>query len=322
MSRSVRLVLSTAAATIAVSLAAAAFADPPIPSPKNTLCPTVQCMRVTNEVDNLDGTFTVTFETFNWFNTDDDGGVNRITFFTGNLVSKLCSGGDIDVQVEVVGATPPPGWTVGQTDINKVEFQAISTANEIPDVDLCDPAVLGGCFTGGGCGNGLGGFTITLRPQVPVGDLCSWTANWRHLDENGLDNGDEMNFGSVSWTFGSILEEYSNAEYPPSSFAQNGVDDCAKKVQKKAVKYAQKRLKAFGKCRDDINKGKDCDEVKRDGKVSQAQQKMDTAIDDFCSNDQVANIAWCGTTVANLKTCLLAELNASTDEALTAIYGP
>lgn len=78
----------------------------------------------------------------------------------------------------------------------------------------------------------------------------------------------------------------------------------------------------FAKCNDAINKGKTCDTAKRDAKVSQAQMKMDEAIDDFCTDDTVANIGWCGTTVANLKTCLLAQLDASTDAALATIYGP
>jgi hypothetical protein len=278
-------------------------------------------MRVTNTVDNGDGTYDVTFETFNWFNTTEDGGVNRILFFTGNLQSKLCTGGVIDVQADVVGASAPPGWIVVTASINKVEFQTVSTTFEIPDIGLCDPSVIGGCFTGGGCGNDQGGFVITLRPQVPVGDICSWTANWRHLDEFGIDNGDVMNFGSVNWTFGSIVEDYSNTAYPPSSFAQNGVDDCAKQAQKKANKYAQTRLKQFAKCNDKINKGKICDTVKRDQKVDQARLRMEAAIDDFCTEDNVANVAWCGTTKANLKTCLLNQLNDATDDALTAIYG-
>jgi hypothetical protein len=36
------------ALALPVLLAGAASADPPVPDPKNTLCPTVQCMRVTN----------------------------------------------------------------------------------------------------------------------------------------------------------------------------------------------------------------------------------------------------------------------------------
>jgi hypothetical protein len=279
-------------------------------------------MRVTNTTDNLDGSFDVEFETFNWFNTTDDGGVNHILFFTGNLISKICSGGILDVQAEVLGATAPAGWTVVEADTSMVHFQTTSTASEIPDIGLCDPLVLGGCFGSNTCGNDQQGFVITVRPSIPTGDLCSWTANWRHLDEFGIDNGDVMNFGSVSWTFGSIVEDYSNTAYPPSSFAQNNVDDCAKKAQKKAGKYAQTRLKQFAKCNDAINKGKTCDTAKRDAKVSQAQMKMDEAIDDFCTDDTVANIGWCGTTVANLKTCLLAQLDASTDAALATIYGP
>ncbi|MGH7787114.1 MAG: hypothetical protein ACRERC_09640 [Candidatus Binatia bacterium] len=304
-------------------LVAPALADPPVPDPKNTLCPTVQCMRSTNVLDNLDGTFDVTFETFNWFNTTDDGGVNRILFFTGNLKSKLCVGSlSPDAQVDVLGATAPPGWTVVQADTEKVEFAAVATANEIPDIGLCDPAVLGGCFGTNTCGNGLGGFVVKLRPNFPTGGICSWTANWRHLDEFGLDNGDEMNFGSVSWTFGSLIEDYSNAEYPPASFAQNNVDYCARQAQKKAGKYAQTRLKQFGKCNDKINAGKTCDTVKRDQKVTDAQGTLEGAIDDFCTDDAVANIAWCGTTLANLKTCLVNQLNAETDDALAVIYGP
>lgn len=312
---------SVAAVAGSLTFAGAVFADPPVPDSGPTVCPTVQCMRVTGTTDNLDGTYDVTFETFNWFNTTEDGGVNHILFFTGNLQSKLCTGGVIDMQADVVGASAPPGWIVVTASLDKIEFQTVSTTFEIPDVGLCDPAVIGGCFTGGGCGNDQGGFTITLRPQVPVGDICSWTANWRHLDEFGLDNGDVMNFGSVNWTFGSIIEDYSNTAYPPSSFAQNGVDDCAKQVQKKAGKYAQTRLKQFAKCNDKINKGKTCDTVRRDAKVDQARVRMDGAIDDFCTEDNVANVAWCGTTKANLKTCLLNQLNDSTDDALTAIYG-
>lgn len=317
--------LSTAIAVSSLVLATAVLADPPVPGDDGTICSTVQCMKVTSSVDNGNGSFDVTFQTYNWFNTINDEGVNRILFFTGNLKSKTCDGElNVDAQVEVLGATPPPGWLVVQADDDKVEFAATSNTFEIPDIGLCDPLVNpGNCFPTDSCGNSLSGFVITLRPELPTGDLCSWTANWRHLNEAGLDNGDVMNFGSVSWTFGSIVEDYSNQEYPPSSFSQNGVDDCAKQAQKKAAKYAQTRLKQFSKCNDKINKGKPCDTAKRDQKVNDAKVKMDTAIDTFCtSNDQVANVAWCGTTIANLKTCLLSQLNASTDAALANIYGP
>jgi len=305
-------------------LAAPAAADPPVPPGDGTTCPTVQCMRATNVLDNLDGTFDITFETFNWFNTVNDEGVNRILFFTGNLKSKFCFGSvNGDAQVEVLGATAPPGWIVVQADTDKVEFASISTTFEIPDVGLCDPAVIGGCFGTNTCGNSLGGFVIKLRPEIPTGLTCSWTANWRHLDAAGLDNGDVMNFGSVSWTFGSLIEDYSNAEYPPASFAQTGVDDCAKQAQKKGAKYAQTRLKQFSKCEDKINAGKTCDTAKRDAKVASAQAKLESTIDAFCPNDDaVANVAWCGTTIANLKTCLVAQLDAQTDAALATIYGP
>jgi hypothetical protein len=303
--------------------AAPVAADPPVPSPENTLCPTVQCMRVTNTLDNLDGTFDVTFETFNWFNTTTDNGVQRMTIFTGNLKNKVCFGSvNAGKQVEVLGATAPPGWTVVQADSDKVEFVATSSTFEIADVGLCDPAVLGGCFGTNTCGNGLGGFVIKLRPEIPTGLQCSFTANWRHLDEAGLDNGDVMNFGSVSWTFGSLIESYSNAEYPPSSFSQTGVDDCAKQAQKKAGKYAQTRLKQFSKCQDKVNAGKTCDTAKRDAKVASAQTKLESAIDAFCTDDAVGNVAWCGTTIANLKTCLVNQLDAQTDAALASIYGP
>ncbi len=300
-----------------------AMADPPVPADDATTCPTVQCMRVTNVLDNLDGTYDVTFETFNWFNATTDDGVNRILFFTGNLKSKTCLGNiNVDSQVDVLGATPPPGWTVVQADTDKVEFASTSTSFEIPDIGLCDPSVLGGCFGTNTCGNGLGGFVIRLRPQIPTGLICSWTANWRHLDAFGVDNGDVMNFGSVSWTFGSLIENYSNNEYPPASFAQNGVSSCAKHVQKRAGKYAQGRLKTYGKCLDTISAGKVCDTVKRDAKVAAAQTKLETTIDAYCTDDQVANVAWCGTTVASLKACLIAQLNTQTDAALAAIYGP
>ncbi len=305
--------------------AGVALADPPTPDDAATICPTVQCMRVNNVGDNLDGTFDVEFETFNWFNTTPDGGVNRVLLFTGNLVSKLCGGGTI--QVDVLGATAPAGWTVVQADAEKVEFQTTSTAFEIPDLDLCDSSVLGGCLNGGGpgvstCGNEQGGFIITLRPSIPTGNLCSWTANWRHLDEFGVDNGDVMNFGAMSWTFGSISEDYSNTAYPPSSFAQNGVDDCAKAAQKKATKYGRTRLKETGKCIDRVNKGKVCDEAKRDQKIAKALAKMNDAIDGSCTDAQVENGGWCGTTVASLKTCLESEIDAGVDAAITAIYGP
>ena len=320
---------SSIAGATALVVASLALADPPPPPSDPTICPTVQCMRVTDFTDNLDGTFDVELETFNWFNTNPDTGVNTLLFFTGNLRSKICVGGInlLDTQVDVLGATAPPGWTVVQADNDKIEFAATSTAFEIPELDLCDPSVTGGCINGGGpgistCGNEQGGFVMTLRPGVPVGSLCSWTANWRHIDEFGLDNGDVMNFGSLAYTFGSLIEEYSNNAYPPSSFSQNGVDDCAKKAQKKAGKYAQTRLKQYAKCFDKINKGQTCDEAKRDEKVGRAQTKLEEAIDDFCTNDQVANVPWCGTTVANLKTCLVAELDAQTDQALATIYGP
>jgi hypothetical protein len=309
---------------------AAALADPPPPPPDPTICPTVQCMRATNFIDNLDTTFDVELETFNWFNTNPDTGVNTLVFFTGNLRSKICSDGlDIaDIQVDVIGATAPAGWKVDQADNEKVQFSTTSTASEIPELDLCDPSVLGGCINGGGpgistCGNSQGGFVITLRPGVPVGLLCSWTANWRQLDEFGLDNGDVMNFGSLSYSFGSLIEEYSNNGYPPSSFPETGADDCVQKVQKRASKYALQRLKQFGKCNDLVNKGKTCDEAKRDEKVDKKKVQLENTIDQFCtSDDQVANAPWCGTTIANLKTCLVAELVAETDQALATIYGP
>ena len=316
--------LSAAVAVSSLVLATAVLADPPVPGDDGTVCSTVQCMQVGTSVDNGDGSFDVTFKTFNWFNTINDEGVNRIIFFTGNLKSKLCAGElNAEAQVEVLGATAPPGWIVVQADTDKVEFAAINNTFEIFDRGLCDPLTIGGCFGTDTCGNSLGGFVIKLRPELPTGLLCSWTANWRHLNEAGLDNGDVMNFGSVSWTFGSLIEDYSNQEYPPSSFSQNGTDQCAKQAQKKAAKYAQTRLKQFAKCNDKINKGKPCDTAKRDQKVLDAKNKMDFAIDTFCTDDdQVANVAWCGTTIANLKTCLLAELNESTDATLAAVYGP
>jgi hypothetical protein len=312
-----------------LGLASVALADPPPPPENPTICPTVQCMRVTNFTDNFDGTFDVQIQAFNWFNTNPDTGVNTLLFFTGNLRSKVCTDGMtlFDTQVDVIGASAPAGWTVVQADNEKVEFSTTSTASEIADLDLCDPSVTGGCINGGGpgistCGNDQDGFVITLQPGVPVGDLCSWTANWRNLDEFGLDNGDVMNFGSLSYTFGSIVEAYSNNPYPPSSFSQNSVDDCAKKVQKKAGKYAQTRLKQYAKCFDKVNKGQTCDEAKRDDKVDRAKTKLEEAIDDTCSDNQVANVGWCGTTVANLKTCLVSQLDSQTDQALATIYGP
>ncbi len=318
-------ILSIATALVAASIS---FADPPPPPPDPTICPTVQCMRVTDFTDNLDGTFDVEFETFNWFNTNPDTGVNSVLFFTGNFASKVCTGSSVSLaQVDVIGATAPAGWTVVQADNNIVQFATTSTAFEIPELDLCDASVIGGCINGGGpgistCGNEQGGFVITLRPLISTGSICSWTTNWRHLDEFGLDNGDVMNFGALSWTFGSLIEDYSNNGYPPSSFANTDVDDCAKKAQKKAAKYAQTRMKQYAKCFDKVNKGKICDEAKRDAKVDKAKVKLEAAIDSSCIDDQVANIPWCGTTVANVKTCLVAELDTETDAALATIYGP
>jgi len=319
--------IAVATTLVAASLA---LADPPVPPADPTICPTVQCMRVTNFTDNFDGTFDIEFETFNWFNTTPDAGVNTLLFFTGNLNSKACADGSgiFPTQVEVVGATAPAGWTVASASTDEVRFETTSTAFEIPELDLCDSSVVGGCINGGGpgistCGNDQGGFVLTLRPGIPVGDICSWTGNWRQLDEFGLDNGDIMNFGAVSWTFGSIVETYSNNGYPPSSFPQTGADDCAQKVQKRAAKYALQRLKQFGKCIDKVNKGKTCDEAKRDLKVDKKKIQLEGAIDRFCTSDsQVASIPWCGTTIANLKTCLVAELNTKTDQALATIYGP
>jgi hypothetical protein len=113
-------------------LASAVFADPPVPTDDGTSCPTVQCMQVTNTLDNGDGSFDVTFKTYNWFNTINDEGVNRILFFTGNLKSKLCAGElNVDAQVEVLGATPPPGWMVVQADTDKVSSRPSRTF-EIP----------------------------------------------------------------------------------------------------------------------------------------------------------------------------------------------
>ncbi len=318
-------ILSFAAA---LAMSSASFADPPTPPSDPTLCPTVQCMRVTDFTDNLDGTFDVEFETFNWFNTNPDTGVNRVLFFTGNFLSKSCAGSSVTLaQVEVIGASAPAGWTVVEADNDVVEFATTSTVFEIPELDLCDSSVIGGCINGGGpgistCGNEQGGFVITLKPLFSTGDVCAWTTNWRQLDEFGLDNGDVMNFGSLSWGFGSIVEDYSNNGYPPASFANSGVDDCAKKAQKKAAKYAQTRMKQHAKCFDKVNKGKICDEAKRDMKVLKAQTKLEAAIDNFCIDSQVANVPWCGTTVANLKTCLVAELDAETDAALATVYGP
>lgn len=315
--------LVTASTVGAIMVAASAvLADPPVPTPQNTLCPTVQCMRVTGITDNLDGTFAVQFETFNWFDTTPDDGVNRILFFTNTLPSKTCFGGSPDIQVEVVSAMAPPGWTVAQADNQMVVFEATSTTFEIPDIGLCDPLVLGGCHLTQTCGNALDGFVITLRPQVPTGLICSWVANWRHLDEFGVDNQDVMNFGAVSWTFGSLVEDYSNAEYPPSLFPLTGTGTCARKAQKKAVKYGRTRLKEHGKCRDAINKGSTCDTVRRDDKINRAKTKLEQAIDDNCTDVAVANVGWCATTVAGLKTCLVDEIDDGTDQALNAIYGP
>lgn len=297
-------------------------ADPPVPGPTGTVCATVQCMRVTGITDHFDGTYSVQFETFNWFDTNEDPGVNQLMFFTSTLPSKTCVGtGTLDIQVEVVSAMAPPGWIVTQADNNLVIFQATTTAFEIPEIGLCDPAVLGGCFTGGGCGNNLDGFVIRLRPSVPTGLICSWVGNWRHLDEFGNDNGDVMNFGSVSWTFGSLIEDYSNTEYPPSLFPLTGTGQCARKAQKKATKYGRTRLKEYGKCRDAINKGQTCDTVRRDEKVNLAKTQLEQAIDDNCTDVAVANVGWCGTTVSGLKTCLVAEIDEATDQAITATYG-
>jgi len=317
-------------ATLSLLAPVSSWGDPPVPSSMPTICPTVQCMRVSGVVDNLDGTFDVTFEAFNWFDTITDGGANKLLMFTGNRFIKSCIGGfnPGDVQVDVLGATAPAGWSVTQADNDKVEFTATSTTFEIPDLDLCDSSVIGGCINGGGpgistCGNDQGGFVVTLRPNIPTGDVCSWTANWRLLDALGADNGDIMNFGSVSWTFGSLIEDYSNVGYPPSSFAQAGVDKCAKIVQKKAAKYAIMRVKQIGKCIDLVNKGKICDEAKRDQKIARAKTKMDDKIDQFCtSDDQVANIPWCGATIAGLKTCLDTQIVSSTDATIAAMYGP
>ena len=52
-------------------------------------------MRVNNVVDNLDGTFDVEFETFNWFNTTSDGGVNRVLFFTDGVLETPNQTGDL-----------------------------------------------------------------------------------------------------------------------------------------------------------------------------------------------------------------------------------
>lgn len=310
------------AVAIAVLGASSVFADPPVPSPANTTCPTVQCMRVTGITDNFDGSFSVQFETFNWFDTTADTGVNRILFFTNTLPSKTCPGGSPDIQVEVLGALAPPGWTVVQADNQMVVFQATSTAFEIAEIGLCDPLVLGGCHTTLTCGNNLDGFVITLRPQVPTGLVCSWVGNWRHLDEFGVDNGDVMNFGAVSWTFGSLVEDYSNTPYPPSLFPLTNTGTCARKAQKKATKYGRTRLKEYGKCRDAINKGQTCDTVRRDLKVDLAKTKMEQAIDDNCTDTAVANIGWCGTTVPALKTCLVNQIDAAIDQAILATYGP
>ncbi len=322
---------STSAAILtALMLSAPALADPPPPPSLPTTCPTVQCMRVNSVIDNFDGTFDVEFETFNWFDTNPDTGVNRLMMFTGNFFNKICIGGSNpgDRQVEVIGASAPAGWTLVRADNTVVVFETTSTAFEIPELDLCDASVIGGCINGGGpgistCGNEQGGFVITLKPNIPTGSICSWTANWRHLDEFGLDNGDVMNFGSVSWTFGSLIEDYSNVGYPPASFGESGVDKCARLVQKKAINYARARLKQTAKCIDSINKGKVCDTVKRDQKINKAKTKMEDKIDQFCLTDeQVANIAWCGTTIAGLKTCLDDEIVSTTDAAIAAMYGP
>ena len=94
-------------------------------------------------------------------------------------------------------------------------------------------------------------------------------------------------------------------------------------VQKKAAKYGSARLKQYAKCRDVTNNGGTCDVLKRDTKVNSAKMKLEKAVDDFCTDDdQVANVAWCGTTIANLKTCLVSQINASTDSAISSIYGP
>jgi hypothetical protein len=91
----------------------------------------------------------------------------------------------------------------------------------------------------------------------------------------------------------------------------------------KANKYAQTRLKEFSKCLDKLAKNQVCDTMKRDFKVDKARLKLEAAIDAQCPSDNdVANVAWCGTTKANLKTCLVSQTVSSTEATLTTIYGP
>jgi len=304
----------------ALLYAGSVSADPPLPGPTGTVCSTVQCMRVTDVIDVGGGAFDVEFETFNWFDTTTDGGVHKMLFFTTNLVPKTCAG---VTQVEVLGATAPSGWTVVRANNDVVEFEADSPASAIPDVGLCDTTVtVDDCFATNTCGNDQGGFVLTLKPNIPTGFLCSWAANWRHLDENGVDNGDVMNFGSVSWTFGSLLEDYSNTPLPPSQFPATDVDTCAKKTRKAVLKYGQVQLKLNAKCRELVAAGKTCDEVAFQTKIDGYWAKAVLKIDEYCTDDRVANVAWCGTTVASLKTCLQTETDDAVAATILALYGP
>jgi hypothetical protein len=67
-----------------------------------------------------------------------------------------------------------------------------------------------------------------------------------------------MNFGSVSWTFGSIVRTIPTGTRP-RRFSQNGVGNCAQEAQKKSA--SARAAKRFAKCNDKINKGKPCDTV-------------------------------------------------------------
>ena len=130
-----------------------------------------------------------------------------------------------------------------------------------------------------------------------------------------------MNFGSLGWTFGSIVEDYSNTPFPPVFFPATNPATCAKLARKKATKYSATRVKEYSKCLEKIAKGDVCDTVKRDQKVNNAKTKLEQTIDTTCSNDQIANVNWCGTTIASLKACLVAEIDAATTDTITAIYG-
>ena len=191
-----------------------AFADPPPPPMIPTGCDPVQCFFVDTTASTISytpgDTTVISFCVLNWY----DSLPNLITEVVFQLSIPMES------QMTLVGSCPPPGWTSSLVGTDSIIYQMDTSMGGGPIAEgfLCDTCAT---MALGSCGNMLCGFEIKV---LFVDSADAITLNWSHL-QNGFDNGDVMNFGALSWTFGSIIEQYSNAPFHPGYFANNGLPD-------------------------------------------------------------------------------------------------